>query len=323
MLLHLVMEQDPLLRGGKQKIEIHESGADVVYEPPSKTILHAFLLGIAPWLIFITAIALMFELFHYHTYVTMAILSVLLVINIAFAVFEMAHGKAWLWWLGTLSTAGIFLGILTGIFNYYVYLLYFYSYADMRKYTNVAASQHAAGFSDAGMMLFTKGSGVDSTAAIGMQDPEAEGQVFCVAPIIDGSMTKNDLISFWAVGKNCCEERANFECDGAGDASAKSGLVVLETDKLVSEAVAYFIGGNSDRAQYSEAIKMQNSVFGTSTSKENVYVRWTKDPVLMQETYWNDAFSLCVKEAVLYFLISMGMGVSAALQARPSPKRLY
>jgi hypothetical protein len=316
------MEQDPLLRGGKTKIELHESGGEVVYESRSKTILHATMLGIAPWLLFVGVIAIMFQFFHYYTYLTMTVLAVILVINIGFVVFETAHGKAWLWWLGMLSTAAVIVGVATGTYNYYVYLLYFYSYADMRKYTNVAGSQLAGGFADAGMMLFTKGTSVDTTSAVGFQDPDEAGTVFCVAPILDGSMTKNDMISFWAVGQNCCEERANFECDGAGDASAKSGLVVLEIEKLVSDSVLYFINDTA-REQYTRAIKLQNAVFGTSTAKENVYVRWTKDPVAMQETFWNKAFSICVTESVVYFILSLFMGISAALQARPRPKTLY
>jgi len=320
---HPIMEQDPLLRGGSKKIDDRESGKEAVYEPRSKTLLHAVMLGFAPWIMFVCIVTIMFEMWHHHTMVAITILAVLLTINVGFAVFEMAHGKAWLWWLGVLCTVAILFGLAAGCFNYYRYLLYFYSYQDLRKYTNVAGSQHAAGFADAAMMLFTKDTAVDTTSAVGMQDPEDSGKIYCVAPIVDGSMTKDDLISFWAVGVNCCEERANFQCDGAGDAAAKSGLVVLETSKLVSELVADFVAELGTTDNYRRAIKLQNSVFGASNAKENVFVRWTKDPVEMQDTFWNSAFADTVTECALYFVLSMIMGISAALQARPPPKHMY
>lgn len=323
MLLHLIMEQDPLLRGGARKIDIHESGQEAVYEPHSKTILHATMLAIAPWCTFVFIIALMFQMWHYYTVPTIVILAAVMTVNIGFAVFEMAHGKKWLLWLGILGGVALLAGIAIGLFNYYRYLLFFYSYSDLRKYTNVAGSQHAAGYSDAGMVLFTKDTGVDTTQAVGYQDAGSSGSIFCVAPISDGSMTKDSQISFWAVGENCCEERSNFQCDGAGDASAKSGLVVLDVEKLVSEAVAMFVAPMSTKDQYSKAIKLQNAFFGTSNAKENVFVRWTRDPVAMQDKYWNDAFANCVTESLLYFVISMFMGISAALQARPPPVHLY
>merc|ERR1719393_816257 len=118
-------------------------------------------------------------------------------------------------------------------------------------------------------------------------------------------MTKDSTISFWAVGENCCEERSNFECDGAGQASARSGLVVLEVDKLVSEAVASIVAPMSKKEQYIKAIGLQNAVFGTSNAKENVFVRWTHDPIAIQESYWNRASTDCVTESAVYFVLSM------------------
>lgn len=171
--------------------------------------------------------------------------------------------------------------------------------------------------------MFTKAAGVDTTGAVGYQDAGDSGNIYCVAPIIDDSMTKTDMISFYAVGTNCCEERANFECGGAGDASAKSGLVILQVDKLVSEAIASVIGGDGDREKYSQAIKLQNAVFGTTTAKETVYVRWVKDPVALQDKDWQQAVHYVVVESALYFVLSLLMGVSAAFQARPKPKTLY
>jgi len=316
------MERDPLIQGGTKKIIQHESGAEAEYEPHSKTILHAALLGLAPFFIFIAMLAVMFELWHGYTAISLLIITCLVTLNVGFAVFEMAHGKAWLWWVGVLGTLAIFCGLGAGLFNYYKYLLYFNAYSDMRKYTNVAGSQHAAEFGDAAMFLFTKDTAVDTTSAVGYQDPKAAGRVFCVAPIIDGSMTKNDMISFWAVGENYCEERANFECDASGDASAKSGLVLLAADKLVSSALAWAVAGGVPTEQYKSAIRLQNAVFGSSNAKKNVFVRWTKDPVQMQDLYWQEAFSMATLQAGLYFVLSMIMGISAALQARPPPKHL-
>jgi len=313
-------EADPLLHDSKQKIEDHDAGRQAVSEPIGKTILHAFMLGIAPWLTFLLVIAVMFELWHAWTQLAIIILIGILALNVSFAIFEMAHGHAWLWWLGMLCTAAIVAGIAAGMFNYYKYLLFFFSYSDMKKYTNVPASAHAAGFSDAGMILFTTDSAVDSTAAVGFQDPSQGGTVFCVAPISDAAMGKNDLISFFAVGENCCEERAHFECDGAGDGGAKSGLVMLDVEKLVSSTVASFIADNAAKAAYDSAIKLQSAVFGTGSAKTSIFVRWTKDPVAMQDGYWNKAFSLCVTESVLYLVISMWMGISAAFRVRPKPK---
>jgi len=313
-------ESDPLLAGSKKKIEDHEAGREAITEPIGKTILHATLLAIAPWLTFLLVIFTMWEMWHGWTKLAMVIIAGVLCLNISFAIFELAHGKAWLWWFGVLCAIGILAGIAAGTFNYYRYLLYYWSYHDLRKYTNVPASQHAAGFADAGMILFTKDSAVDTTGAVGFQDAASAGTVYCVAPIADASMTKNDLVSYFAVGENCCEERANFACDGAGDGGAKSGLVLLDVAKLISPTVAYFVADNQTANAYANAMRLQSAVFGTGNAKETVLVRWTKDPVALQDQYWNKAFSMATYETGVYFVFCLFMGTSAAFRCRPKVK---
>merc|ERR1719374_318864 len=108
------------------------------------------------------------------------------------------------------------IGGLVGFFVYYQDLVYYERYQELETYTNVGASQSTVEYNDAGAILFTDDTRLDTMRAVGFQS-RWNGNIYCVAPIVDGSMGTTTEISWWAVGLDCCNPRQDFRCDDAQD----------------------------------------------------------------------------------------------------------
>lgn len=313
-------EHDALINHGVKRIDAHESGQDQAAEPVTKTILHASCLFLGPFISFLTMMACVHELYHKYSMVVLLICGLLLVFSVGWTMIP-SH-KKWFWYMGMLCKIGTIAGLVVGCYIYYKHMIYYHAYGDLRKYTNVAASSNCAEFSDAGMLLFTKDSKVDTTLAVGMISPEEEGTIFCVAPIVDGSMNKDSPISFWAIGTNCCQERAHFECDDAKDPNAQAGMVLVDVSLFTSAATSWLVTSMSDDDQFQAAIKLQKAVYGTTGPgpNDNVLLRWTKDPIHLQDTFWREGVEYITYSIVCYAILSLALGIMSAIAARPAKK---
>merc|ERR1719331_1519030 len=97
-------------------------------------------------------------------------------------------------------------GLFVGFFLYYRLLVYYQHYTDMRTYSNVGGSQPVTQFKNGSMFLFTQDTRLDVMRSVGYKS-RWTGQVYCVAPVVDSTMTNANNINFWAVGENCCLAR--------------------------------------------------------------------------------------------------------------------
>merc|ERR1719183_2256106 len=104
---------------------------------------------------------------------------------------------------------------------YYKHLVYYLRYTEMRTYSNVGGSQGVTQFNDGSMFLFTQDSRLDVLRSVGYKS-RWTGQTYCVAPVVDSTMTNANHINFWAVGEDCCLARfhgcENDECFGGAGA---------------------------------------------------------------------------------------------------------
>merc|ERR1711957_671905 len=77
---------------------------------------------------------------------------------------------------------------------------------------------------DAGKITFENSAKLLTDKSIGFRLQDVD---YCAAPILAGNSTANlPRAHFWAVGKDCCDARGNFRCDGALDKTVHSGLVL-------------------------------------------------------------------------------------------------
>lgn len=205
-----------------------------------------------------------------------------------------------MWWLGIICSQAVIVGTILGFVLYFRYLAYYWKYEEMRSYTNVAAAQSPAAFGDGSMFLFTEDTRVDPTRGVGYRS-KWTGDTYCVAPIVDSTMNQGSDIYYWAVGKDCCNARGDFQCDDASDFTTRSGLVMLEPSDIVRSFMRWAVRG-SPYEEYRDAISLQEAQYFTKASSEPKLVRWTRDPIAMRNSFYSEARSTFTWFSVFYVI---------------------
>jgi len=219
---------------------------------------------------------------------------------------------------GLLAIQATIIALVVGFFIYFGTLVFYFKYKEMRTYTNVGAAQTAGAFRDGSMFLFTEDTRLDPLRAAGYQS-RWNGKTYCVAPIVDQTMTTASAISFWAVGENCCSTRANFHCDSGEDFNTRTGLAVLKAEDIVRPYMRWAVKGDAYKF-YMEAIQMQEATYATQAASKPVLVRWINDPIKLKDSFYDSAMQSLWDVTLVYF----GMLTVACFTAswRFLPKRL-
>jgi hypothetical protein len=208
----------------------------------------------------------------------------------------------WVRVIGRHSACAAAAGFAIGLLIHYKYMLYFGKYTAMMRYSNVAASQSVLQFEDASWLLFTEGTKVDTTRAVGYRNLRTS-ETLCVAPVIDGQMSTSDPIVFWAVGTGCCNWRASFNCDDA-KAGGRNGLLILEPHNLVSDSMEWAVRGHFDKEGFQEAISLAESVFAMTSGTDVRYVRWVNDPETTIYAYRRSGVEWAIYSCVAYVILT-------------------
>lgn len=200
---------------------------------------------------------------------------------------------------GKMSLFSCICGCVIGVTIYYEYFIYYNAYTGMQTYTNVAVSQSVSQFTDASMMMFTSNTMLDVTRAVGYKSA-TRNEVLCVAPIIDGSLPLEQEVHFFAVGVGCCDRRATFTCNDAGDATTRNAAMFLEPDTLTTPLMRWAVEGYLDRDGFDAAIRMQTAAFGTLVAPQTRLVYWSKDPMQYAVTFKNKGVEALIISCVCY-----------------------
>lgn len=203
--------------------------------------------------------------------------------------------------VGVLVLQATLLALVFGFHLYVQHLVFYFKYQEMRTYTNVAAAQQSGGFRDGSMFLFTEDSHLDSMRGVGYQS-RWTGNTYCVAPIIDPTMTEANLISFWAVGENCCGKRASFRCDSGEDYFVRTGLALLRADEIVRPWMSWATSGDI-YDYYLEAIKLQEAEYVTQANKKPILLRWISNPIALKDSYFQAATTSLWNLSLAYVLV--------------------
>jgi hypothetical protein len=182
-----------------------------------------------------------------------------------------------------------------GLYNYYENMFAYWSYQDNGIYTNLTPSEPAAAHKDAGKIFFSDGARVDTTKAVGYRD----GSVYCVAPIEDEVPIPK--VQYWAVGRDCCGQRADFNCDDAWNPKAHSAVVMLESNELLPSHVD----------MYMKAVKLSEAVYDIVSAPDPIFVRWVAEPEVVEDEYWRSGIGFLVAELTIYLLVSIVFGIIA------------
>lgn len=198
--------------------------------------------------------------------------------------------------LSMMLPIAVIAGSIFGLYTYDVYAIYPMFYANARTYADVVPSQSSAAVSDAGKLIFSSSSYVDTSLSVGYVTER--GNTYCAAPVVDPSQQKQ--MQFWAVGINCCSEAGEFTCDSAEDKKATAGVVVFDN-------VGFFSSSSFD--EYTKAKKKAEAYYGLFSTAYPTYVRWVTDDNLdmLSNEYRLKTFGALVAWFFLYGIISAGI----------------
>merc|ERR550537_176838 len=195
--------------------------------------------------------------------------------------------RMWVMIMGFLCLIVTFFSLIWGFNMYYKHLVYYERYMEMRSYSNVGGSQLTSGFNDGSMFLFTQDTRLDVMRSVGFRS-RWTGETYCVAPVVDSTMSAANPVNWWAIGSNCCLARGEFVCDDAEDPQTMSALVVLEPEDVVRDYMKWAVSGAS-YPRYIRAIHLEEAAFATRAAKNIKLLYWVKDPIQKQNSFWDDA----------------------------------
>lgn len=160
-----------------------------------------------------------------------------------------------------------------------------------RKYQDVPPTGKVGEYADAGIIRFSQDATLDTSRAFGFK---AEDYTYCVAPVVSREASihphsTGPRISFWAVGKDCCGNRRDFECDGAGETETKNAFTVNDLDK---DMLMKFLVPRSSKNEYLKAIQGAIALHNlppNSNEDDMVLVRWAAEPEKILEVWHNRA----------------------------------
>lgn len=314
-------ERDKLLAYGDKRMS-----AQTVIPDDGKNRARALLWSLAllagPAVAYILVILAWFFTYHASLVRFYVLFLCVVVTSVGMAVlsFKWAGGKErpWLWWLGFFSGQAAVVALVVGFFLYYRNLVYYWKYEEMRIYTNVAAAQNDEGFPDSSMFLFTEDTRLSMDRAVGYKS-RWTGDVYCVAPIMDTTMSSVSPIYYWAIGENCCDMRADFHCGDSGDYTTRSALVALRPKDIVRPFMQWAVRGSSYE-KYLSAVELETATYMTKAADDPTFVYWSKDPIALKDSFYSSAADGCVKVTLLYFALLLVQIYLAAWSLVPKQK---
>jgi hypothetical protein len=251
--------------------------------------IHAVIMSFTCMAFFATMMIMWFHVFHNSMGWSIFILVLCLLAATGLIVFgaKKRSERMWIMIMGFLCLIVIFFAAIWGFTMYYHHIVYYERYMEMRSYSNVGGSQKSDGFNDGSMFLFTQDTRLDVMRSVGFKS-KWTGETYCVAPVVDSTMSAANPVNWWAVGSNCCLARGEFVCDDAEDPQTMSALVVLEPEDVVRDYMKWAVAGAS-YPRYIRAIHLEEAAFATRAAKNIKLLYWVKDPIQKQNQFWDDA----------------------------------
>jgi len=180
-------------------------------------------------------------------------------------------------------------GAMVGTRGYDMYMHAFNEYSDRQVYHSVPTAKTSDAFKDAGVLTFIDEAQVQLTMAVGYR----ASHLFCVAPVMTPEMSSN--VTFWVIGQDCCDKRANMRCDDVQSENAHTGVVMFpDLDPFKWDLHRYRAAAEMAAAQHSLHIP------------ENVmFMRWVEDPNVYISSLLDKAVFYWGMWCIGYFMVSL------------------
>lgn len=179
-------------------------------------------------------------------------------------------------------------GWAMGLYDEAKYLYPFHFYDRSPSYLSVDPNSKPGSVADAGFLQFQDGTHVDSTRGVGF----VSGSLWCAAPVVMNETVTS--AAYWAVGKDCCRERAWFNCGNAMNHSVRSGVVIRDASPMLK----------GELPQYEQAARMAAETYGINVPENPVFIRWNDTPEANRMWYWNNAVSFVVYSLLVFSLLA-------------------
>lgn len=244
-----------------------------------------------PWALFLLVLLLTANVFHRAPKTVLVLLGILAAMTLPWCRSSTRLQKPTVFAIALMCVTLEVFGGLAGFITYDTVLKRYRFFEDAWFYTNVLPSDPAAGYVDAGKIVFADEAKLDFSHTIGFKDKT----IYCVTPVLDDT-GMSGKVQFWAAGLDCCGPRGAFVCDDAFDAQARAGLVMND------ETHSHFQG--SIRHKYMEAIKQAEAAYNIASADEPVLVRWVVDPNKVQDNLWSMGFGMLFVAGAFALLMS-------------------
>jgi len=222
-------------------------------------------------------------------------------------------GEGSAWERGYPSTVFLVpLGIGTGLLGLYIGVkiyvnIYspYYLAVSGRNYQKVPPSARSAEYADAGIIKFTDEAALDTSRSFGYKGDDF---TYCVAPVVSREAAVHPSsggpkVSFWAVGKDCCGNRRDFECDGAGETETRNAFTVKELQK---DWFTSLLVPKTSRPSYLKAVKAAKALHNLQSENDEqvILVRWAAEPTEILEV-WHERAKLAVGLGCLFYAVGI------------------
>jgi len=277
----------------------------------------AMLALLVPWGLFVSVFAAVSFYMHYSApLTTMLAAACVCLIGMSLAVTSLyawtvgSDRRFYRLYMGMAVAVASSLGWILGDINFWQYMQPSYHIDHLATYSNVdPSSQHlwsgetvpARGgrYQDAGKIYFSHNAVLDRNKAASFKD----GNLYCVAPIVNPNCIDDCGFDFWAVGINCCSDlAADFRCGDYNSTRAKSGLrQVVETWR-----------------PFFHLAVIQAEGFHGVTSRHPLFFHWVEDPVSELQSWKLSGYRVFVLVMISSFIVNAMVLAPSLKSARSS-----
>lgn len=245
-----------------------------------------------PWFIFTLVLTAFIYFYYASRWLVWSLVAACLLLGALMVAMGAGRSRSIHLAVGLLSIAAACVGTSVGVYFYDTYASTYWQLQDGAEYKGLSPSSKASDHADATILSFTPDTFVDTMRTLGYMEA---GVVYCVAPV--ASPKFSNAPQYWAAGKDCCDQRANFRCGAVSNIDNVQG----KTGVLIKD--------ESDREKYKTAIRMAEAVFNLSPTETGRFaLAWTGTS---DTNFKDDLWSRCHN----LFFISSGMYLAFSVAA--------
>jgi len=129
-------------------------------------------------------------------------------------------------------------------------------------------------------------------------------------------MPPSGTVDFWAVGTDCCSTTTkSFNCSGAREPTARSGLRLLRDDQrpFYLLAVQAWVAQNCPTDDNTAQGRAESAPLVCLPARHPLFFYWVEDPLLAVSNYYAESKRLFGMHVVLFFILDTVLTVGLFL----------